>query len=109
MSACSLVFVQEPTQAMLTKRAPLTCTASQTWPITDLAIGAILGTAVFSATYAAVDRFNEECASGQCYRPWGPGLIAAFLTVTPSWMSSAIGFVDTHRCRKAVRSQRNQP
>jgi hypothetical protein len=78
-------------------------------PITDLVVGAILGGAVFGATYAAVDEFNEECSPGGCYRPWGPALIASFLTVSPSWMSSAIGFNDTHQCRKAVRAQAAKP
>ncbi len=104
-SACSLVFVQEPTDAMLTKKAPLTCTSSNALPITDFAVGAALGSAVFGATYAAVESFNDECSPGQCYRPWGPALIAAFLTVSPSWMSSAIGFSDTHRCREAMRAR----
>jgi len=109
MSACSVVFVKEPTSAMLTRQAPLTCTTSLAMPVADLTIGAILGSTVFATTYAAVDRFNDECFPEPCYRPWGPALIAAFLAVSPSWVSSAIGFSDTHQCRKEARAQRVEP
>ena len=104
LPACSFVFVQEPSEAMLTKQAPLTCTTSRAMPITDLAIGAALGGLVFATTYAAIEELNEECSPGRCYRPWGPGLIGAFLVVSPWGVSSAVGFSETHQCRKAARA-----
>jgi hypothetical protein len=102
LPACSFVFVKEPSEAMLRKQAPLTCTTSRAMPLTDLAIGAALGALVFAATYAMVEDFNEECSSGQCYRPWGPALIGSFLVVSPWGISSAVGFSETHQCRKAA-------
>jgi hypothetical protein len=103
LPACSFVFVEEPTDAMRKKQAAVTCTTSRALPVVDLTVGAILGGLVFGTTYAAVESFNEECANGQCYRPWGPALLASFLVVSPWWISSAVGFSDTHQCRKVVR------
>lgn len=100
-SACSFAFVTEPNDAMLKKQAPLTCTTSRALPAIDLAIGAALGTLVFATTYMAVQDFNDECAPGQCYRPWGPALLGTFLVVSPWGISSAVGFSETHQCRKA--------
>ena len=102
VSACSFAFVKEPNDAMLTQRAPLTCTTSRALPATDLAIGAALGALVFATTYAAVQDFNKECAPEQCYRPWGPALLGSFLVTSPWWISSAVGFSDTGQCRKAT-------
>lgn len=104
-SACSFAFVREPNEAMLTDQAPITCTTSRAMPIVDVVVGAILGSLVFATTYAAVESFNDECSPGQCYRPWGPALIGSFLVVSPWWISSAVGFSDTHRCREAARSR----
>ena len=87
---------------MLTKQVPVSCTSSFALPIADLVIGAAVGAATFGTVYAAIEEVNEECSGGQCYRPWGPALIAAFLMVSPWWVSSAVGFSDTHQCRKAV-------
>ena len=92
-SACSFAFVKEPNDAMLTKKAPLTCTTSRSLPVVDLVIGTAIGAMVFAATYAAVERFNDECASGQCYRPWGPALLGSFLMGSPWWISSASAFL----------------
>ena len=107
--ACSFVFVQEPTEAMLTRQAPIACTTSRAMPVTDLAIGAILGSLVFATTYSAVESFNDECSPEPCYRPWGPALLASFLVVSPWGISSAVGFSETHQCRKAVRTQTSRP
>jgi hypothetical protein len=109
MPACSFAFVQGPSDAMLRKQAPATCTTSRALPVVDLALGAVLGGLVFATTYKAVDSFNDECAPGQCYRPWGPALIGAFLVVSPWWISSAVGFSDTHQCRKVVDAERPAP
>ena len=79
VSACSFAFVKEPTDAMLTRREPATCTTSRALPVVDLAIGAALGALVFTTTYAAIEEFNDECAPGRCYRPWGPALLGSFL------------------------------
>lgn len=78
-------------------------------PVADLAIGAVLGTLVFATSYAAVESFNDECTPGDCYRPWGPATIATFLTVSPWWISSIVGFSDTNRCRDAGLKQLNGP
>ena len=86
---------------MLKKQAPLTCTTSRALPATDLAIGAALGALVFATTYMAVEDFNDECAPGQCYRPWGPALLGTFLVVSPWGISSAVGFSETNQCRNA--------
>lgn len=103
LSGCSFAFVAEPTELMRTRQAPVTCTTSRALPVADLTIGAVLGGLVFATTYSAVERFNNECSPGQCYRPWGPALLASFLVVSPWWISSAVGFSDTHQCRKVVR------
>jgi hypothetical protein len=60
---------------------------------------------VFATTYAAVEELNQECSPGACYRPWGPALIGAFLAMSPWGVSSAVGFSETHQCRKAARSR----
>jgi len=105
LPACSFAFVKEPSDAMLRQQAPLACTSSRALPVTDLAIGALLGGLVFATTYAAVEEINDECAGGSCYRPWGPALIGTFLVVSPWWISSAVGFSETHQCRKAARAR----
>jgi hypothetical protein len=102
-SACSFAFVKGPDDAMLKRQAPVTCTTSRALPAADFVIGAALGALVFATTYAAVEEFNDECAPGQCYRPWGPALLGSFLVVSPWWISSAVGFSDTSQCRKASR------
>lgn len=105
LPACSFAFVKEPSEAMLTKQAPLTCTTSRALPLTDLVIGAALGGLVFATTYTAIEDFNQECSPGSCYRPWGPALIGTFLVVSPWWISSAVGVSETHQCRKAARTR----
>jgi hypothetical protein len=101
LPACSFAFVEGPSEAMVTRQAPLTCTTSRALPLVDLAIGAVLGALVFGATYAAVEEINDDCAGGPCYRPWKPALLGSFLAVSPWWIASAVGFSDTHQCRKA--------
>ena len=101
LPACSFAFVDGPDEAMLTRQAPVTCDTSRALPVADLVIGAALGALVFGTTYAAIEDFNDECERGQCHSPWGPGLIGGFLVVSPWWISSAVGFSDTHQCRKA--------
>ncbi len=86
---------------MLTNKVPLTCTTSRAMPAADVAIGAVLGGAVFATTHSAVDSFNDECTPGPCYRPWKPALLAAFLVTSPWWISAAVGYDDTRRCRNA--------
>ena len=103
-ASCSFTFVKEPNDAMLKGKAPLTCTTSRALPLTDLAIGAVLGGLVFATTYVAVESFNDEpsCQPNGCYRAWGPALIGSFLVVSPWGISSAVGFSETGDCRKAV-------
>jgi hypothetical protein len=99
-SGCSFVFVQEPNEAMIKREAPATCTSSRAMPVLDFAIGAVLGAAIFAATYGAIEEFNDECEGGQCYTPWKPALLASFLVVSPWWISSAVGLSDTQQCRR---------
>ena len=109
LSGCSFTFVNEPNEAMLTRKAPLSCTTSRSMPYTDLALGSILGAAIFVTTYEAIESFNDECSPGNCYRAWKPALLAAFLVASPWLISSAVGFSDTQQCRKAFRAQRASP
>lgn len=102
LPACSFAFVEGPDEAMLTGRAPVTCTTSRALPVADLVIGAALGALVFGTTYAAIEDFDQDCAPGQCTRPLGPALLGGFLVVSPWWISSAVGFSDTQQCRKAL-------
>ncbi|MCA9678281.1 MAG: hypothetical protein H6709_01865 [Kofleriaceae bacterium] len=99
--ACSFAFVTAPDDAMLTRRAPMTCTTSRTLPVADAVIGAALGALVFGATYAAIDDANADCTGGACYHPWKPALLGTFLVVSPWWISAAVGVSDTRQCRKA--------
>lgn len=108
-TGCSFTFVVEPDDAMLTHKAPVTCTTSRVLPVTDLVIGTVLAGLVFGATHAAVDSFNDECSPGGCYTPWKPALLAAFLVTSPWFISSAVGFSDTQRCRKAAVSAATAP
>jgi hypothetical protein len=78
-------------------------------PFTDLVIGTVLGSLVFATTYAAVERFNDECSNGQCYRPWGPAAIGTVLVASPWLISSVVGFSDTNQCRKLVRERLIDP
>jgi hypothetical protein len=94
------VLVREPKEAALRDpNVPPDCTTSRTAPLVDLGIGGAFAGFVFGATYAAINELNEEC-TGNCYTPWKPALLAAFLVVSPWWISSAVGFSDTSRCRK---------
>ena len=95
LSGCSLVFVED-----VNPRAPGTCTTSRALPVTDLVVGALAGGAVAAVTYGMVQRINGMCV-GDCYHPWKPATLAAFLVVSPWWISSAIGFSDTAACRRA--------
>jgi len=108
-ASCSFAFVKEPNDAMLTNKAPLTCTTSRALPLTDLAIGAALGTLVFATTYVAIDHANQDLEPSQRYRPWGPALIGSFLVVSPWGISSAVGFSETGDCRKAVARATTAP
>jgi hypothetical protein len=83
--------------------APISCTTSRTLPATDLVVGAVMASAVAAITYHAVEGFNDRC-EGDCYHPWKPATLAAFLVVSPWWISSAVGFSDTGRCRDAYRA-----
>ena len=96
LSGCSFVFVQD-----VDPRAPVACTTSRAMPVTDLVVGALMASAAAAVTYAGVERINEMCA-GDCYHPWKPATLAAFLVVSPWWISSAVGFSDTTACRRAL-------
>jgi hypothetical protein len=100
---CSFAFVREPPAAK-DPSAPISCTASHAMPLTDLAVGAVIASVVAVVTYSAVERFNDMCV-GDCYHPWKPATLAAFLVVSPWWISSAVGFSDTSRCRDAYRAR----
>jgi hypothetical protein len=73
-------------------------------PTTDFVLGAAMASAVFAVTYTAVERFNEMCV-GECYHPWKPATLAAFLVASPWWIASAVGFSDTGKCRQAYRER----
>jgi hypothetical protein len=106
LTGCSLVFVREPEHGTLVgANAPITCTTSRALPTTDLALGAIMGALVAAVTYSAVERFNDMCV-GECYHAWKPATLAAFLVVSPWWISSAVGYSDTSRCRDAIATSR---
>lgn len=108
LPACSFVLVKEQNAATVRDpNVPISCTSARTWPLVDLVLGAVLAGAVFATTYAAVDSFNDEepCSSGGCYHPWKPATLGAFLVVSPWWISSAVGFSDTGRCRDAYRTR----
>ena len=101
--ACSFAFVREPDgPALKDTRLPIECTASRSLPVTDAVIGAVLGGAIGAVTYTAIEEAREE--NPGLYRGTGPALLAAFLVVSPWWISSAVGFSDTQQCRKAARS-----
>ena len=105
LAGCSLVFVRELDEGKRRDpKLPITCTTSRAMPATDLVLGAVAAGAVFAATYVAVERFNDMCV-GECYHPWKPATMAAFLVVSPWWISSAVGFSDTGRCREAYRAR----
>jgi hypothetical protein len=106
--ACSFVAVKDVNEATLNDpQVPVSCTTSRIVPLVDLLAGAILGGLVFAATYAAVDGFNDDvdCGNGGCYHPWKPATLGTFLVVSPWWISSAVGFADTGRCRDVYRSR----
>ena len=104
LAGCSIAFVRELDERRTTAPAPVTCTTSRAMPATDLAVGAVLGALVSGVTYSAVEHFNDMCV-GECYHAWKPATLAAFLVVSPWWISSAVGFSDTARCRDAVRAR----
>ena|SRR5688572_3043693 len=104
LPACSFAFVNEPNDAMLRRQQPLDCTRSRALPVTDLVLTAAIAAAVFATVYSAVEDFNEDCSPGGCYTPWKPALLGAFLVASPSGISSAVGFSETHQCRKAFRA-----
>jgi hypothetical protein len=104
LAGCSFAFVREHSGRASDPDAPLTCTTSRAMPTTDLVIGAVMASAVAAVTYAAVERFNDMCV-GECYHAWKPTTLAAFLVVSPWWISSAVGFSDTERCREAYRAR----
>jgi hypothetical protein len=110
LTGCSFVFVKEPTEPMKhDPNVPVSCTTSRTMPLLDLAIGAIGGGLIWLATYKAVESFNNDSpCNGDCYHPYKPATLAAFLVVSPWWISSAVGFSDTGRCRDTYRA-RNMP
>jgi hypothetical protein len=74
-----------------------------------LVIGAVLAALVFTVTYTAVVQFNEdaECTGEQCYVPWRPSTLAAFLVGSPWWISGVVGISDTGHCRDAYRARMN--
>jgi hypothetical protein len=108
LPACSFVFVKEQNEATVRDPSvPISCTSSRMWPLADLVVGAILGGLAFGATYTAISELNDEepCANGGCYSSWKAPSLAAFLVVSPWWISSAVGFSDTGRCRDAYRTR----
>ncbi len=108
--ACSFAFVKDPDEKALRDphRYP-NCTEGSTLPIADALIGAAMGTLVAVATYTAIESANDECEAdgGSCFHGTKPAILATFLTVSPWWISSAVGFSDTARCRAIVRERRN--
>lgn len=105
-TACSFAFVRELKEgAAGNPQQPVSCTTSRALPTTDLAIGAVFASLVAGVTYSAVDNFNDECTGGCGYHPWRPALLAAFLVVSPWWISSAVGYSDTGQCRAAYRAR----
>lgn len=105
-TACSFAFVRELKEAPASNaQQAVSCTTSRALPAIDLAIGALMGGLVAGVTYSAVDSFNDECAGGCGYHPWKPSLLAAFLVVSPWWISSAVGFSDTGQSRAAYRAR----
>lgn len=107
MAACSFAFVREPQATARTNpQVPLECTLSRALPLADLAIGLALGALVAGTTYAFIQEANEECTPGRdCFGATGPVLLGTFLVVSPWWISSAVGFSDTGRCRAAHRAR----
>jgi hypothetical protein len=103
LAGCSFAFVRD-LDGTTAPRAPITCTASRAMPVTDLALGAILGGLVAATTYAAIQRFNDMCV-GECYHAWKPTTLATFLAVSPWWISAAVGFSDTGKCRDAYQER----
>jgi hypothetical protein len=104
LAGCSFVFVRDLDSTPNDRNVPVTCTTSRAMPATDLVLGAVLGGLVAAVTYSAIEHFNDMCV-GECYHAWKPATLAAFLVVSPWWISSAVGFSDTGRCREAVRAR----
>jgi hypothetical protein len=104
LAGCSFAFVRDLDEPKATQ-APLTCTTSRAMPVTDVAVGAVLGALVAATTYAAVESFNEMCV-GECYHTWKPTTLATFLVVSPWWISAAVGYSDTGKCRDEYRRRR---
>jgi len=101
LSGCSFAFVHELDEGIATGPSiPISCTTSRAMPVADLVLGAVMAGAAAAVTYAAVERIDEMCV-GECYHPWKPATLAGFLVVSPWWISSAVGFSDTGRCREA--------
>ena len=102
--ACSFAFVKEPDGPALNDvSVSIDCTSERTLPIADAVIGAVLGGLVAANVYAILDRTPED--SAERIDPKGPALLGAFLIVSPWWISSAVGFSDTSRCRAAYRAR----
>src|SRR5688572_2313805 len=94
LAACSFVFVREPSGAALKDpRVPLECTSSRSLPLADLVIGAVAGGLIAATTYTAIQSVNDDCPA--CSNGKKPAALAAFLVVSPWWISSAVGFSDT--------------
>jgi hypothetical protein len=109
VSACSFVFVKEPNESKAaTPEQALACTTSRAMPFTDLALGAVLGGLAAATTYAAIESVNDEDCR-DCFRGTKPAILAAFLVVSPWWISSAVGFSDTGRCRRVYESRGMAP
>jgi hypothetical protein len=107
LSACSFTFVKDVDEPARTdRRMPISCTTSRALPVTDLVIGAALGGFVAVATYMAIESANDE-GCPNCLSSTKPALLATFLVVSPWWISSAVGFSDTSRCRAVLRDRRD--
>jgi hypothetical protein len=105
LTGCSFAFVRELKEGVGNDpQIPISCTTSHAMPLSDLALGAVMGGLVAGVTYAAVQSFNDMCI-GECYHAWKPATLAAFLVVSPWWISSAVGYSDTSRCRAAYRAR----
>ena len=106
LPACSFAFVKElDGPAVRDARLPAECTISRSLPVTDAVIGAIIGGAVGATTYMTIEKWRDDEDCPNCMRGTGPALLAAFLMVSPWWISSAVGFSDTSACRRAHRAR----